>query len=717
MESDNKFVIAVGTSRKDTAWKNKPVTWPQLCERLSKSKEIKFSHAEYMNKDKTEQDNIKDIGGFVGAELIENGRRRKDNVKERTLLTLDLDNATDDCLENFAVDAGFTYCIYSTLKHTPEKPRLRLIAPFARPVSVEEYEAIARKIADDLDALEMCDPTTYDLNRLMYWPAHCSDVESVFENVKGSPIDPDEVLESYSDWHDVTSWPIAKTEKPLSTYKGKKQADPLEKTGYIGAFCRAYTIQDAIEKFIPDVYEPSGEDRYTYKEGSTTGGAIVYEDKFIYSHHATDPASGQLCNAYDMVRIHKRLSDDAMKRLCMNDSLVKAQMYKDNIKAAENDFNGVSEGAESDSPDSDVTEDKKTNFGELINLSDVAGHIPERKPVLIDGVLRRGHKMILNAPSKAGKSFALIELSIAIASGGEWLGCKCSTGRVMYMNFELDSADCLNRYKDIFDKLFSDFKDSSKLENIEKNISVWNLRGVNESMDVLTPEIIKRCKDGGYSCIIIDPLYKVMNGDENKPDTVAATASCFDEIATKTGAAVVYSHHFAKGDSSEKNAIDKGSGSGVLARDPDAILNIQPLEEITNDKRPAFELEFAALRSFKEKDSIRLWFDYPLHIVDTSGELDGLKVASKETRKESETDKQNKKILSDAFQSCIDNGTATRFEDGTWAVAVKNLAAACKVEMTDDKARRWLKKYKYREMKMTKDHNMSVFMRPESEKQ
>lgn len=205
------------------------------------------------------------------------------------------------------------------------------------------------------------------------------------------------------------------------------------------------------------------------------------------------------------------------------------------------------------------------------NLESVWDHMPELSPCLIDGVLRQGHKMLIAGPSKAGKSFLQIELCIAIAEGRSWLGWGCAKGRVMYVNLELDAASCLHRFRDVYGAL------GWEPRNL-KNIDIWNLRGKSVPMDRLAPKLIRRAAKKDYIAIIIDPIYKVITGDENSADQMAAFCNQFDKICTELGTAVIYCHHHSKGAQGGKRSMDRASGSGVFARDPDALLDLIELD-------------------------------------------------------------------------------------------------------------------------------------------
>ena len=320
------------------------------------------------------------------------------------------------------------------------------------------------------------------------------------------------------------------------------------------------------------------------------------------------------------------------------------------------------------------------NLPDPESMADAFADMPQLSPPLIEGVLRKGHKMLLAGPSKAGKSFALIELCAAIAEGKTWFGWPCAQGRVMYVNLELDRASCLHRFRDVYRALEWE-------PNNLHNIDVWNLRGKSVPMDQLAPKLIRRALKKQYVAVILDPIYKVITGDENSADQMAAFCNQFDRVCTELGCAVIYCHHHSKGAQGGKRSMDRASGSGVFARDPDALLDMLELpvtdalrtqnenrasaearaavirrcvpeweEEISQDdllsaaqmraacdrlltpdeQREAMQAEEAAkraararsawriegtLREFPRFDPVNLWFDYPIHKQDESGAL------------------------------------------------------------------------------------------------
>ena len=254
-------------------------------------------------------------------------------------------------------------------------------------------------------------------------------------------------------------------------------------------------------------------------------------------------------------------------------------------------------------------------------LSEVWDNLPPLKEELIPGILRVGHKMLLAGPSKAGKSFLLINLAISIAEGVDWLGHKCRQGRVCYINLELDYASCYRRFKEIYDKRDLDPKHLD-------DINIWNLRGHAPTMDKLAPILIHRFKGKEFSAVIIDPIYKVITGDENNATDMSTFCSYFDNVATEMEVSVIYCHHHSKGASGKyANAADRSSGSGVFARDPDAILDLRELNvkgltdkyraehEDASEVLTGWELN-GTLREFAPMETRRVWFDYPVHVPD-----------------------------------------------------------------------------------------------------
>ena len=345
--------IAVGNSRMDKKWKNREISWEELCQRVSSTIRTTETVEEYRKLKKGAQDNIKDVGGFVGGQLRE-GRRKNGMVLCRSMLTLDMDYGEPGIWDEIDLLHDFRCCVYSTHKHTPEHPRLRMIIPLARDISEEEYPAVARMVAKEI-GIDLFDDTTYEACRLMYWPSTSANGEFFYKTKDGPLLDPDAYLTKYADWHDASTWPVSSRQSEAVRRSITQQADPLGKPGIVGAFCRAYTIEEAIETFLSDVYEPSSMNgRYDYIPADSAAGVVVYDGKFAYSHHATDPVCGKLLNAFDLVRLHKfRELDEnvgldtppgklpsfkAMSDLALGDDKVKAVFAGERIAQAAAEF-------------------------------------------------------------------------------------------------------------------------------------------------------------------------------------------------------------------------------------------------------------------------------------------------------------------------------------------------------------------------------------------
>ena len=371
MINDRKIIISVGASRKSTNWQRQEINYSDFIEKLKRPIRSSETLEEYLKLPKSKQDDLKDVGGFV-AGALKGSRRKAHNVLSRDLITLDFDNIPTGETENVikkVMTLGCGYVIYSTRKHAEYKPRLRIIIPLSRSVSADEYEAIARYMAK-LIGIHMADPTTFEAERLMYWPSCSSDSDYVFRFEDKKFLSADGVLETYDNWKDISSWPQVPGTDIEHRREITKQEDPTTKPGLIGAFCRTYDIYSAMDKFIPRAYDHTDiENRFTYINGSTTGGAIVYENgKFLFSHHATDPCSGELVNAWDLVRLHKfsdldeealegtpistMPSTKAMKNLARNDPEVIELLNKERQEETKDYFDILDKTSFSDLDDS-----------------------------------------------------------------------------------------------------------------------------------------------------------------------------------------------------------------------------------------------------------------------------------------------------------------------------------------------------------------------------
>lgn len=321
-------------------------------------------------------------------------------------------------------------------------------------------------------------------------------------------------------------------------------------------------------------------------------------------------------------------------------------------------------------------------------------NMPDLAPPLIEGILREGHKMLIAGPSKAGKSFALIQLCISIAEGKPWFGFDCTQGKVLYVNLELDRASCLHRFKDVYEAL------EQQPTNIG-NISIWNLRGKSLPMDQLAPKLIRRAQKRNYKAIIIDPIYKVITGDENSADQMANFCNQFDKVCTELKCAVIYCHHHSKGSQTGKRSMDRASGSGVFARDPDALLDLLELElenmnedklqdaPIDTSQCTAWRME-GTLREYPKFKPVDLWFEYPIHKVDTNGFLAMAQFDSPQSKGLDKMNKRKQAIKEKKKEQLVDAFNIAAAENGFDGKAdIKRVAEI--MQISEKTVRRYLK--------------------------
>lgn len=387
MQNNRKLQISTAGSRRASYWPKSEILWSEFTEKLKTPVRSTETLEQYLALPKPQQDELKDVGGFVGGTFL-GGRRKPECAEGRDLLTLDLDNIpagqTEDVLRRVR-GLGCAAAVYSTRKHAGYAPRLRVIIPLDRPATADEYEPAARKLAS-LIGIEFCDPTTFEVNRLMYWPSCCQDSEYVCDVCDQPFCSLDGLLGMYGDWHDISQWPQVPGSEALERRRLAKQADPTTKKGIIGAFCRTYSITQAMERFIPGMYEETAiPGRYSYTGGETTGGAIVYDgDLFLYSHHSHDPCCNQLVNAFDMVRLHMFGDQDgeakegtpvnklpsfvAMSRLALDDKPVADLIAKERFEQAQDAFAAPTEESQEDLAwISQLAVDGKGNYKKTVN--------------------------------------------------------------------------------------------------------------------------------------------------------------------------------------------------------------------------------------------------------------------------------------------------------------------------------------------------------------
>ncbi len=353
-----KLSIAYGSSCHAKRWVNQQVTFDELCERLSHTVRTPETVEEYPKLPKAERDRAKDKGGFVGGKL-KGGRRKRDTVEGRSMLTQDADHAGIGFIDSYEMLCPYASCLYTTHGHTPEAPRVRVVVPLTRDVTPDEYAAISRLFAAEW-GIDQFDECSHRPHQLMYWPTTPTDGEFVFKRCDGEWLDPDRYLAAHPGWRDCAGLPHSAREGGNVERGRKQQENPLGKQGVIGAFCRTYGINEAVHVFLKDIYQESAlQGRFDYIPADSSAGVVVYDDVFAYSHHATDPACGKLLNAFDLVRIHKfggldeKVPEDteaaklpsfkAMCEFAVNDENVKMTIAGERMEIAEKEFSGENE--------------------------------------------------------------------------------------------------------------------------------------------------------------------------------------------------------------------------------------------------------------------------------------------------------------------------------------------------------------------------------------
>lgn len=404
--TDPELNLAVAKNRKTLKWHNKRMRWSDMLAKFADVVITDETPAQWAKMTRDKQHDIKDIGGFVGGWLKE-GRRKADHVQNRHLLTLDADFPDHNLWDDVELIFEHAAAAYSTHAYTKKNPRMRLIIPLARPVTADEYVPLARKVAEQF-GMNNFDDTTYQPERMMFWPSASKGGDYFFKYQDGDLLDPDKVLAEYDDWRDSSFWPVSEREDTVHAREAKRQGDPLTKPGIIGAFNRTYDIKTAIDTFLTDVYEPGRhEDRYTFINGTTSEGLVLYEDKFAYSNHGTDPASGELCSAFDLVRIQKFHELDtkakpdtpinklpsykAINEFALSDNAVQAEWQAAVTGSAQEDFNDELPAAD----DGDKTEADKPELENWLEYSDkgnpivntflLAQHVMAKVPVFYNG--------------------------------------------------------------------------------------------------------------------------------------------------------------------------------------------------------------------------------------------------------------------------------------------------------------------------------------------
>ena len=547
MTNDRQITISTGKSRKTVNWKTQTLMLSELYDRLALPVRSTETMAEYLRLPKGQQDDLKDVGGLVGGTL--SGPRRKAGaVTGRDVLTLDLDNIPPyqaDTVIKRVDSLGPGYCIYSTRKHRPDAPRLRVLVPLDRTATADEYEAVARRTAERI-GMEHMDPTTFEPHRLMYYGSCCSDGEWVFYTADKPFLSVDGTLATYPDWKDRKTWPIAAGEEKKLRDSQKRQRDPTTKPGLVGAFCRTYNVPAAMDTFLPGVYEEAGESRYTFTGGSTTGGAVLYDDgKFLFSHHATDPCSGQLVNAWDLVRLHKfgNLDDEAppgatggslpsykaMVNFVRQDKDVLTQLARETL---EKGLASASSGAVS------ASALMNKHFRQLV------------QPV--HNLISEGLTLLVSA-SKIGKSWMVLLMGACVADGVPFWGRPTIKSRVLYLALE-DSERRLQSRLRMLD--LDHIPDNLFLQTTAPRIG----EGFEEFLDTWLAE------DEAPAVVIVDTLQKIRGIDGSGKNVYAVDYDVIGRLkalADRHRAAIVCVHHTNKS-RNVNDPFDKISGSTAV---------------------------------------------------------------------------------------------------------------------------------------------------------
>lgn len=580
MNKNEQINIAVGSSARTKVWKNTKLSWEEMVNKLTTENKTKETFKEYTEAKKEDQGKIKDVGGYVGG-YLKNGRRKPENIIYRQLLTLDIDFAHPDLWEDFCLSFGNAAILHSTHSHSEEKPRYRLIMPLSREVTADEYVAIARQIAGIL-GIDFFDNTTFEVNRLMFWPSNSKDIPYYSEVQNGLWVDADTILDSYTDWQDSSLWPTAKKDTEKVHTAIKKQMDPEAKTGIIGAFCRAYSITEAIETFLKEEYKPAGDNRYTYIKGTTSAGLLIYEDKFAYSHHGTDPAGGKLCNSFDLIRIHKyghldqagseSKSFKAMEDFCLTLSSVKQAIAKESVSNAKSEF----------------TESMPSAFicRNLKNQLNEAALKPPLRPIIDDFIYENDLCVIFAGPN-AGKTLFGTQILEIIASGKNIGGFESQVrGPVLYLDMEMDDRKLAKRYGTDNNSVYQ-FNENIIRMSLDRGF-VGRLKAKN-----IIEEAIDRMKYYKAKLLFVDN-FSTMGTDHEKSADALELMRLFRQVTIQTNGTIIIAAHTPKRNGSEILQVKDLAGSAVIGNFADSIVGLG--EDFRDSNR-------RYLKGFKNRDA------------------------------------------------------------------------------------------------------------------
>ncbi len=574
MKYDEQIKIATGKSVRTKVWKNTELSWSELVERLTTENKTSETFKEYTEAKKEEQGKIKDVGGYVGG-YLKNGRRKPENIVNRQLLTLDIDFAHLNLWEDFCLSFDNAAVLHSTHSHSQENPRYRLIMPLSRKITVDEYAAVARQIAGAI-GIDFFDNTTFEVNRLMFWPSSSKNVPYYSEFQDGDWLDADEILDSHADWKDPSQWPRAERDTEKVHTAIKKQADPETKDGIVGVFCRTYNIIDVIETFLDDVYEPTKDkDRYTFKNGTTSAGLLIYEDKFAYSHHDSDPISGLECNSFDLVRIHKYGNNDtsfkAMEDFCLADDKIKQVIASENISTAKSDF------IES-IPSAFILKSLKTTLNQAILE-------PPLKTVISDFIYE-GDLCVIFAGPNIGKTAFGTQILETVASGKNIGGFESQVqGPVLYLDMEMDNRKLAKRYS-IDDNSVYQFNENIIRMSLDREF-VGRLKAGN-----IIKEAINKMREKKALLLFVDN-FSAMGVDHEKSADALELMRLFRQVTIQTNSTIIIAAHTPKRNGNEKLQLKDLAGSAVIGNFADSIIGMG--EDLRDPSR-------RYLKGFKNRD-------------------------------------------------------------------------------------------------------------------
>lgn len=577
--TEKKYSVAFGKSARATQWINKELIWEEFTNHFKETKRTSETVEEYIKMDKTERGSIKDVGGFVCG-YLNNGKRVKENIKNRSMVCLDLDNSPN--IKEVWEKAKIFKCImYSTHSHTPQKPRIRLIFPLDRDVTPEEYKKVSKTLAKHISGIQVIDSntldksigkksifddTTYQASRLMYFPSTCKDGEYIYKNSGNRPEAKVEILlRIYKDIEKYEN----KEEK-----KGDTIQDPTTKDSYIGAFCKAYNIHEAIAKFLGDVYTPgSKEDRYTYIGGSSEDGLQVFDNGLLaYSHQDHDLISGKgECNSFDLVRIHKFSYLDSeeninnlppnklpsFKKMCKlvtNDEEAKKYLL-------EEDFNKIEEGKSNKKRDI-----KFFDFTKSLNSS------PIKKPNFLVHrlIYDKGINLIVGDP-KTFKTYIALDIALGVVTGTEALGHQViKKGKVLLISTELDVRDRIISLINGRGIKVNDIE--GKLRMVSYNDSLDSFEW-NKDKNVL----IENIKDFKPNLVILDPISYIFDGEITDNDEIKQFFRELKELINEYNFSVILTHHNNRMKNTNKNG--KISGAAAFSRHSDSIIHLEKFSE------------------------------------------------------------------------------------------------------------------------------------------